>query len=379
VRLADLVGHVDESVERRTALHGEHLAAGATMGRSGSWIRPFSYGEPAGEYAAVRERVGVMDVGTLGKFLVAGPDGTALLERTLPCRIEDLAAGRSRYFVALDDAGYVMDDGLVCALGHGRFALTSTSGGAERFEAWLRDRADRLGLRAHLVERTSALGAINVAGPRARELLQRLSDDAVDAGALPPGSHGELSVAGVPCRAIRSGFVGELSFELHHPRSRGPELWRALLDAGDDLGIRPHGLDALDVLRLEKGHVYLGQDTLPDDHPAKLGLSWVVARDKPAFAGKVAVERMASLPLERKLVGLGFDRTPQRGAPLTVEGRVTGRITSCAWSPALGRAIGLGWVRAVDGAFPERLDAGDAVATVEPRPFYDPEGARLRA
>jgi sarcosine oxidase subunit alpha len=379
VRLADLVGMVDESVEKRTSLHGEHLAAGATMGRSGSWIRPFRYGDVEDEYAAVRERVGVMDVGTLGKLLVGGSDGATLLERTLPCRVEDLARGRSRYFVALDDAGYVMDDGLVCALGDGRFALTSTSGGAERVEAWLRDRADRFGLRADVVDRTSALGAINVAGPRARELLGRLTDDAVDAETLPPGSHAEVAVAGVRCRAIRSGFVGELSFELHHPRSRGPELWRALLDAGDDLGIRPHGLDALDLLRLEKGHVYLGQDTLPDDHPAKLGLSWVVASDKPAFAGKVALQRMAELPLERKLVGLRFDRTPQRGAPLTVEGRVTGRITSCARSPALGASIGLGWVRAVDGAFPERLDAGEIVATVVPRPFYDPDGARLRA
>jgi len=379
VRLGDLVGMVDESVEKRTSLHDAHVAAGATMGRSGSWIRPFRYGDPREEYGAVRERVGVMDVGTLGKLLVGGPDGATLLERVLPCRVEDLDAGRSRYFVALDDAGYVMDDGLVCALGDGAFLLTSTSGGAERFEAWLRDRADRLGLRAHVVERTSALGAINVAGPRARELLERLTEEPVGADAIPPGGHGEVVVAGVPCRAIRSGFVGELSFELHHPRSRGPELWRALLEAGADLGIRPHGLDALDVLRLEKGHLYLGQDTLPDDHPAKLGLSWVVARDKASFAGKVALERMASLPLERALVGLRFDRTPERGAPLTVDARVTGRITSCAWSPALGEAVGLGWVRAIDGAFPDRLSAGEVTATVSPRPFYDPEGARLRA
>jgi sarcosine oxidase subunit alpha len=124
VKLEDLAGGVDEVIERRTSLHDLHLAMGATVARSGSWMRPYRYGDPAEEYRAVRERVSLMDVGTLGKFLIAGPDALALLDRTLPCRLEDLDEGRSRYFVALDDAGYVMDDGLVCAIGGGRFAMT---------------------------------------------------------------------------------------------------------------------------------------------------------------------------------------------------------------------------------------------------------------
>jgi sarcosine oxidase subunit alpha len=231
----------------------------------------------------------------------------------------------------------------------------------------------------HLVDQTAMLGAINVAGPRARELLERLTDDPVDGAAVPPMGSAELRVAGVPCRALRVGFVGELSFELHHARSRSVELWDALIEAGADLGIRPHGLDALDVLRLEKGHVYLGQDTLPDDHPGKLGLSWAVDMRKPEFLGRPALERMAALPVLRRLVGLTFDAAPQRGAPLLLGERVVGRITSCAWSSALGTHIGLGWVRAVDGAFPSRMGTGGPTATVAPTPFYDPEGARQRA
>ena len=149
---------------------------------------------------------------------------------------------------------------------------------------------------------------------------------------------------------------------------------------GADLGIHPHGLDALEILRLEKGHIYLGQDTLPDDHLAKLGLSWAVAMDKPAFVGRAALERMAEYPLERKLVGLALEGpAPERGAPLYAGQRIVGRITSCAHSSALGRAIGLGWVRAVDGKFASTLRAGETTATVVETPFYDPEGARLRA
>jgi sarcosine oxidase subunit alpha len=379
VALEDLAAGVHESVEKRTSLHERHLAAGGIVRRSGSWLRPYGYGNPANEYSAVRERASVMDVGTLGKFLVAGRDAAALLDAVVPTLLEDLSPGRSRYVPILDEAGYVMDDGMVCALQDERFMMTSTSGGADRMEAWLRDRAERLGLHAHLVNQTAMLGAINLAGPKAREVLGRLSDEDVGPDALPHMAHAEIAVAGVPCRALRVGFVGEVSFELHHPRGRGVELWDALLQAGGDVGILPHGLDALDVLRLEKGHFYLGQDTLPDDHPWKLGLGWAVAMGKGEFVGRTALERMRALPLERKLVGLSFDSPPQRGVPLTAEGRIVGRVTSCARSPALERYVGLGWARAIDGRFPETLRAGAAVATVVPRPFYDPEGARLRA
>ncbi len=151
--------------------------------------------------------------------------------------------------------------------------------------------------------------------------------------------------------------------------------------------LRPHGLDALELLRLEKGHIYLGQDTLPDDTPAKLRMSWAVAMDKEWFVGKRALERIAELPLARRSVGLEFDRPPEnvaelRGAPLLVGGQVVGRITSAERSIVLDRAIGLGWVRASsDGGFPAALDVageGGVRARVVPTPFYDPAGERLR-
>jgi sarcosine oxidase subunit alpha len=247
-------------------------------------------------------------------------------------------------------------------------------------EARLRDRADRLSLRAHVVDLTAERGAIVVAGPRARELLGRLTDDPVGRDAVPHLGVRELTVAGVPCGAIRTGFVGEIAFELHHPWCRGPELWRALLEAGEDLGIRPHGLDALEVLRLEKGHLYIGQDTLPDDTPAKLGLSWAVDLRKEAFVGRRALDRLEALAPSRKLVGLRFDRggAELRGTPLTDGSRIAGRVTSAAWSPPLGAAIGLGWILAdPGGSFPEELRAGRVGARVSPTPFYDPEGERL--
>jgi glycine cleavage system aminomethyltransferase T/NADPH-dependent 2,4-dienoyl-CoA reductase/sulfur reductase-like enzyme len=375
-----LAAPVHEVIEKRTSLHEVHVAAGARIGWSGSWLRPFAYGDRAEEYRAVRERVSAMDVGTLSKFLVAGPDATALVEASFPTRVHDLEPGRARYLLALDEAGYVFDDGLLCSLDAEGWYLTSTSGGADRMEAWLRDRGDRLGLRAHVVDMTAERGAILVAGPLARELLTGLTDEPIDRAAFPQMGARELTVAGVPCGAIRAGFVGEVAFELHHPRSRGPELWLAIVEAGAPLGLVPHGLDALEVLRLEKGHVYVGQDTLPDDTAAKLGLGWAVHPGE-RFTGLRALERLAAVPLERKLVGLEFERgdAELRGVPLRTDGRIAGRVTSAAWSPALHRSIGLGWIRHTpDGSFPDELRADRVAARVVPTPFYDPEGDRLR-
>ena len=134
----------------------------------------------------------------------------------------------------------------------------------------------------------------------------------------PIGSAGPSAAFGAALHYLEAGVAlireqdwersYELAYELHHPRSRSVELWDALLDAGKPMGIRPHGLDALELLRLEKGHIYIGQDTMPDSTPAKLGMDWAVASSKPAFLGKRALERMAERPIERRLVGIAFER-----------------------------------------------------------------------
>ncbi len=223
VPLGTLAAAVHPVIEKRTSLHDAHVAAGARMGWSGSWLRPFDYGDASDEYRAVRERVSVMDVGTLAKFLVTGPDATHLMEVAFPARFTDVAPGRSRYLLALDEAGYVFDDGLACALGEEGWYLTSTSGGADRMEAWLRDHADRRGLRAHVIDLTAERGAIVVAGPLARALLGELTDAPLDAETFPPLGIREVRVAGVlvrrdPERLRRRGVLRAPSSAVARPR-----------------------------------------------------------------------------------------------------------------------------------------------------------------
>ena len=171
-------------------------------------MRPANYGDVAAEIRSVRERVSIMDVSTLGKFVVAGRDARTLLDWMFPLDVGAVARGRARYLLALDEAGYVMDDGLLAPLVDGAYYLTSTSGGADRWRR--RSGTGPTGSTCTCTSRTrrQPLGAINVAGPRARDLLGALSDDDLSRAAIPYPGHAEIRVAGVPCRAIAVGFVG---------------------------------------------------------------------------------------------------------------------------------------------------------------------------
>jgi sarcosine oxidase subunit alpha len=381
IRMEDAAAGMHHLTEQRTSLHERHVAAGAKMELVGPWMRPQTYGDTAAEYWAVRRGVSLMDVGTLGKYLVTGRDAAEFLERLYPCHVRDIAQGRLRYALLLNENGYVIDDGLIGSLGAAGYYCTFTSSGADGVEGWIRDWIDTWKLKVHMVNHTGAFGAINVAGPKARELLQRLTTDAIDGKSLPYSRHREVTVAGVPCRALRVGFVGELSIELHHPRSQSVQLWDSLLEAGKDLDIKPHGLDALRLLRLEKGHILVGQDTDFDTTPAKLSLDWAVKLDKPYFVGKAALQRLASTTMSQRLAPILFEGSaaPTEGAALFTDGRPTGHLTSCRFSPALQRGVGLGWVRRVDGEFPATVRAEGIAGTMIAGAFYDPAGEKLRA
>lgn len=359
----------------RTSLHREHVAAGATMDRLGGWWRPWIYRDVDAEYDAVRTAVSIGDVGTLGTLLVSGPDAEAALQRLVPTDVSTIRPGRGRYVLMLDERGHVLDDGMILREPEGeRFFVTVTSGGASVAEMWVRDWTADLDVRWMNV--TMSLGAINVTGPRAAELLARLGFDQP----LAMLHHTESEVAGVPCRVVRLSFTGEVSFELHHPFARSGELWRALLDAGADLGVEPHGLDALTRLRLEKGHIIVGQDSDYDSTPRRLRHDWMVNLDSGDFIGRHAVERTNRLPLDKQLVGLESDGpAPFEGAVAwTTTGDYAGYVTSAAWSPTLGRAVMLAWIRADGGELPAEVRIEGEIARRVELPFYDPDGGRAR-
>ena len=383
LRLEEAAAGMRHHLERRTALHERHRAAGASFLWAGPWKRVEAYrGDVEGEYRAVREGVGLIDVGTLGKFLLAGPDAVAFLERLYPMRVADLEPGRLRYGLLLEENGVIIDDGTVCALEGGRFYLTVTTTGAERLESLLLDWRDAWDLEVYALNQTASLGAVNLAGPRARQVLERVCDDPVDRESFPYLRHREITVAGIPCRALRLGFVGELGYELHHPSSRSVELWDALLDAGAPFGIRPFGLEAQRLLRLEKGHIIVSQDTDFETTPWKIGMGWAVKLDKEDFVGRRALLRSRERPDRELLVPFTLPAgtpAPPEGSTVVVDGRLAGRVTSSRRSPVLGHPVGLAWVSREHAEPGSTVTVAGATATVGKGAFYDPEGVKLRA
>lgn len=360
----------------RTALDRIHRTLGARMDRVGGWWRPWTYGDLESEYWAVRERVSLGDVGTLGKIIVDGPDSVAFLERIYANRVTDMAPGRSRYALALTEGGGVLDDGIVARIDDTRFWLTFTSAGASRAEAWLRDWASTFEANVRIMDVTHSFGAINVTGPLATRLMERIGLDEP----LRLMRHRQTTITGIPCRLLRLSFTGEISYELHHPVAGSEKLWEELTRHGRDLGVTPHGLQVLQVLRLEKGHIVVGQDTEPDSTPRRLGMEWAVAMDKPDFVGRTALERTDRLPLDKRLVGIEMDgEAPIEGSPIFLpDGEMAGYVTSAARSYVLDRTVMLGWVN-VEGGTRAEVVVDGRPARLAQLPFYDPEGALAKA
>jgi sarcosine oxidase, subunit alpha len=391
ITLGALAGRIFEPV-RYSPMQPWHERHGASPLVAGAWIRPDHYGDPAAEVLNVRQNVGIIDVTPLGKFDLRGPDVTKLLEMLYVNRWESLDVGAVRYGVMCLEDGVIFDDGVTGRLDSERYIMTTTSSGAasvwEWIDNWLQTAHPEW--RIHVTPVTTAYASINVAGPKSRELLRHLTEGVdLSSDAFPYMRVRTGCIAGVEdCFMWRIGFTGELSYEIHVPAAYGLHVWEALMEAGTDLGIGPFGVEAQRILRLEKGHLIVGQDTdgLTLAHGA--GLGPLVKLDKDDFAGKPELVWWGEQDYDFRLVAL----QPLDGAAVPPEAsqivewkKIVGRITSSRMSPTLGRSICLGFV-APHLAEPEttvtvRLRDGSTVpARVMPQhAHFDPEGSRQRA
>jgi sarcosine oxidase, subunit alpha len=384
VTLGVLAGRGHEPA-KRTSIHHRHKEAGATMMWTGAWRRPYSYGDPHGEARHVHDAIGLIDVSTLGKLIVRGPDAAPFLELLYPNRFGDMKVGRIRYGVLGTDAGRIMDDGTIGRLDEETYYVTTTSTGSDTVIEWFEWWNAVWGKDVEIVNVTGALAALNVAGPRARELLGRLTDVDVSNQGIAYLDAKEAFVAGVPCLILRIGFVGELGYELHFASPYGEYMWDTLLERGADLGIRPFGLEPQRVLRLEKMHILVGQDTDSESNVLEAGMPWIAKLDKDDFVGKWALEHVQERGFREQLVGfeMANGAVPAEGGQIVLDGKPAGRVTSARTSPSLGRVIGMAWVRPQfardDAEIDIKVDGALQRARIRLKPFFDPAGERLRS
>ncbi|PYV32573.1 MAG: hypothetical protein DMG22_12930 [Acidobacteria bacterium] len=378
---------------RRTPMHYEHDALGAVWMDMGEWKRPRFYKTQTNseekacveeEYRAVRERVGLIDVSTLGKLDFKGRDCGKLLDKVYAGRLSDLRPDRVRYAVLCDEAGIMLDDGTVSRLADDQYFITTTTGNLEFVEQWLEWWLVGTGWDVHITNMTGGVAAVNLAGPKARDVLAKLTSCGLDTKAFPYMACRRAEVAGVQALLMRIGFVGETGWEIHFPAEAGAYLWRTLLDAGREFDIRPFAVEAQRLLRLEKKHVIVGVDTDALTNPFEAGMGWVSKLDKEDFIGRAALRRLSGEELKQILAGfiMNEEALPEDGAAILVNGRLAGRVTSARYSPVNRKAVGLAWVPAElarPGAeIDVRVGGRLARAHITQQAFYDPEGARLR-
>lgn len=384
-----------EHAVRHTVLHDRHIELGAQMMPVGAWMRPACFPQGvtrdqaiANEVEAVRQRAGLFDVGTLGGLLVRGPDAAEFLERLYTGKYSTMKAGAVRYALMLDEVGSVYDDGVVACVEPDHFYLTTTTGHSDAiYRAMLKWNA-RWRLDLDVTNVTSAYCGVNLAGPASRAILSALCpQEDLSHAAFGYMKNRVLNIAGVRAIAMRVGFLGELSYELHLPSSRALEVVDQLLAKGHDHGLIPIGVEAQRLLRLEKGHVIVGQDTDAISTPQEVGMGWALGADKAFYVGQRTLKVRAAQTPTRALVcwqsPMGA-QWPVAEGHLVLKGQdIVGHITSVGHSATLGRMIGMAFA-APDAATPGATitikgEGGvQLLAEVVAPPFYDPEGARQK-
>ena len=385
VPLGALAGKVHTPF-RRTPLHHRHIELGGDMTVVGEWLRPSSYGNAFDEVRAVRESVGIIDVSTLGKLIVHGTDTPEFLDRMYSNRMSNLRRGRIRYGMILSDSGVILDDGTVTRLADDRYYITTGSGNVELVEEWFLQWTAGSKTRVLVTNMTPGVAAFNVAGPKARETLAQITDCDLGSDAFRYMSAADTTLAGVPARLLRIGFVGETGWEVHVPAEYGAHVWDAVLEAGAAHGIRPFGVEAQRVLRLQKKHFIPGQDTDAMSNPFEADAAWAVKMDREDFIGREGLRIIEERGLMNKLVGFEMEdaQVPKDGVPVMRDGYPVGKITSCRPDPYGGKAFGLAWVPvelSEDGTrFHVWIDRETtAEARVTDAAVYDPAHEKVRS
>jgi sarcosine oxidase subunit alpha len=390
--LATYAGH-NADLYKQTPLHKVQLEKGAVFRRIGPWKRARYFSKDIAaraEIQTVRSRVGLIDVSTLGKFRLFGPDALSALQRIYVGDMSRMSPGRLKYSAMCNEDGCLIDDGVIVQRGESDYYLTTSTGRAGATTEWFRYHTRFDNWRFHIVNLTDAFGAINLAGPRSREVLERLTDEDVSNESIPYLGYREIKLRDtINVRVMRLGFVGELSFEIHIPASYTQTVWRWLMEAGADMGMGPFGLEAQNVLRLEKGHIIIGVESEIRTTLHDLGMGFLWDRHKPqaktigAFALKETEKQEGRL----KLIGFKVndsDRPPLEGS-LIVDDKIRGYVCSARYSDCLNASIGMALVEPTltqPGVqliiFEDGKQDQQATATVVTRPFYDPEGKRMK-
>lgn len=357
---------------QRTALYDIHAGLGAKLVPFAGFEMPVYYKGIVAEHTLVRERVGMFDVSHMGEVTVKGPGALAFVQKITVNDASALAIGQAQYSAMCRPSGGIVDDLLVYRRGADDFLLVINASNIAKDYAWMQENAIE-GM--EMANVSDAYTLLAVQGPKSIETLKKLTS--VDLGAIAYYHFVEGELAGVPMIISRTGYTGELGFELYLPsdRATSEHVWNAVMEAGAEFGIDAVGLGARDTLRLEMGFCLYGNDIDETTNPIEAGLGWITKLAKGEFNGSDVIARVKEEKPSRKLVAFELN---ERGIPrppyaIVADGRTIGAVTSGTQSPTLGKGIGMGYVEsafaAVGTAIGIVIRDKEVPATVVKAPF----------
>jgi aminomethyltransferase len=355
---------------QRTPLYDTHVRAGARMVEFAGWEMPVQYAGILDEHETVRTRVGLFDVSHMGEVVFRGPRALEALGRAFTNDLAKASDGQAQYGCLCRDSGGIVDDVVVYRRAADDLLVCVNAANRAKDFDWLRAHAGG----AEVSNESDDWAQLALQGPLAAQVLQRLTKLNLSAMKTYRFANGE--VAGIAALVARTGYTGEDGFELFAASGKGPELWAALMEAGQPEKIAPAGLGARDSLRLEMAYRLYGSDMDDGTTPLEAGLAWVVKLDKGDFVGRDALVKQKEAGVPRKLVGftLTDPGIPRHGYPVLQDGRKVGDVTSGTKSPSLGTSIGLAYVptalAAEGSAFAVEIRGRAAAARVVKTPFY---------
>ncbi len=394
--------------ERRSPLYDYHLRhAGLLVKGGGDYLFPDAFTSTAQEHANTRTNVGMQDLSSMGQVDVKGPGAERLLSRLAVAEVRDLEPGQVRYSTLCNEAGGIVDDVTIYKFHDEHFMVVTSSAPRKVCARWISDNA--LGTSSYTTDISAAVALVAVQGPRSRELLSAHAQGA-DVETLPFFRFAPATLGGVELLVSRSGYTGELGYELYIPAEEAGVVWEYLLKVGKEYGLLPYGAGAMQSLRIEKAFPLYGPDIQPELTPFHVGLDRWIRFEKRDFNGRDALLRVQEEGVDERWVGLVLDapspaaagdaifsmgdvatqRPRRKSGPeagdesdRVTRGTAIGRVTSSALGYTLGKTLALAYVRTTHAWPGSKLVVQSAgrpiLATVTPTPFYDPAGARLRA
>jgi aminomethyltransferase len=363
---------------KRTALFEEHVKLGGKLIDFGGWELPVQYAGVMAEHTACREACGLFDVSHMGEVHVEGPDAERFLDHLVTNNVAKLAVGQAQYAIMCNARGGIVDDLVIYRRAADRFLVVVNASNSDKDFAHMQSVKTAFGGDFRLTDESARYTQIAIQGRKAAAILQTLTETPL--APIKTYWFAEGTLRGeIPAILARTGYTGEDGFEVYVPWARGPEVWRALVEAGTPVGLKPCGLGARDTLRLEMKYPLYGHELSDETNPLEAGLGWVTKLDKAAdFVGKAPLVAAKQAGLKRALVGLKFLERgiPRQGYGVFAADGLTriGEITSGTQSPSLGISVGIAYVELGYAAIGTRITVdlrGNKVpAEIIPTPFY---------